>query len=398
MTSGTRKYFYLFFLFLMPVSALFAQLDARFEYGIKGTLNYTTIGSQYSKYTGSGQYGLGVFGTYRLTPAINLAFEPMITINSFRETQSDNRYRYDYFDANLNGYFNLFGNDALRLFLGVRPGFLLSYRSEVFKDGAYEKAENQQNKNKKGQIDVGVNAGLSLRVSPVINFEVGYMWSPGNETNFSQVKGRPSAIEVSLKINAVDLKNMIDRKEETTVQKIRHYHTGALLVMLPTLSEKELFKYKSESDKEFVINELRMRNMRVIIEFQKHYTFTPVYFFMDTSVNKVISGNINGIFVNANMQPDTSIMPATPENYFVASFCSDLSNYNQKVSYGLFVYDNKMTQLDKPFNIPGQLFGLFTEGDPANYFRYRKQNYVNMPFDRMIKKFNARMIRYSSIE
>ena len=82
-------------------------------------------------------------------------------------------------------------------------------------------------------------------------------------------------------------------------------------------------------------------------------------------------------------------------NFMVASFCNDLYNYSDRISYGLFIYDNKMNQMGKPYTIPGQMFGLYTDGDPQNYFKTKRINYTNMPFDRMIRKFNSRMIRYA---
>ena len=59
----TRPVYYrnllLLFLSALPFIAL---TQNNFDYGIKATLNYTTIGSRYTKYTGIGQYSLGIFG------------------------------------------------------------------------------------------------------------------------------------------------------------------------------------------------------------------------------------------------------------------------------------------------------------------------------------------------
>ncbi|TAE78350.1 MAG: hypothetical protein EAY81_12045, partial [Bacteroidetes bacterium] len=165
-----------------------------------------------------------------------------------------------------------------------------------------------------------------------------------------------------------------------------------------TLTEKDLARFTNSGDRAFAVNELKLRNLRVMREFRKHYTFTPVFFFFDTEVDKVIANAFDGVFLNDNMEPDNSIKLENPANFFVASFCNDLSNYTQRISYGLFVYDDKMIQLEKPFNVPGQVFGLYTSGDPVNYFRTKRQSYINMPFEKMIKKFSARMTRYAEFE
>jgi opacity protein-like surface antigen len=374
-----------------------AQLNPKLNFGVRGTLNFCTVGSSVSKYNGDGYYSLGLFGAYQLTPSLKIAAEPTFSRYGFRERQIDAQYSYSYIDINLNTYFALFGDDAIQLYLGLRPGMLLQFQGEQLKNGAYESFDVPQDQNKKNQLDFGVNAGVAIRLSPVVSFELGYSGSLTNQTDNSQIKGRPSVVEATLKLNAVDLKKYLDNKDAVIHQQIKQLQKGTVLVMLPTLSSKELSKL-SVADQTFAENELRIRNLRVIQEFKKHFSFAPVLFFLDSSANKVSMGVTEGVFVNSNLEPDTTIKLADPSNYIIASFCNDLYGYNQRINYGLFVYDAKMVQLGKPFTVPGQMFGLFTDGDPVNYFRTKRINYSTMPFDRMIKKLNSRLIRYAEFE
>lgn len=384
---------YLLVLLLLASTFVFAQRE-QLGYGVKSNLNFSTVKAQYDKYLGVGKFSGGVFLQYAISSTITLAFEPTYTSSAIREKQTDNRYTFGHIDLNLNSYYNLFRSDAVYFYFGLRPAMLLSPKSESLVNGNYVRTELAEFKNKKGNVDLGVNAGISIRLSPVVSFDLGYYWSATNNTDNNQVSGRPSLVEVGLKLNAVDIKNMYDQKLITTKQKVQRYKEGSLLIMLPTYTQKELAKL-NEADKQFAINELNLRNTKVVAEFKKHYQFTPVYFFFDVDVNNILSGAIKGNLLNENMLPDSNITIANPANFFVASFCNDISAYSDRLSYGLFVYDEKMVQLEKPFNVPSQMFGLFTEGDPANYFKSKRQSYINMPFDRVIRKFNSRMNRYA---
>ena len=386
------------FCFLM-LSNIQAQINHKFNFGVRGTLNFSTIGTEVAKYNGGSYYSAGVFASYKVKNRITLAAEPTFTMSSFKERQADNQFTYSNFDLNLNSYFSLFKEDeVLRFYLGVRPSMLLNFKAETLLNGNYVKTDVAANKNTNNQLDFGINTGFSVQLSPVVSFELGYMWSLTNQTDNSQIKGRNSLVEATLKLNAVDLKQLLDSKEITLKTQIQELRKGALLVMLPTVTEKELAKYNLEGDKQFVINELKLRNHRVITEFLKHFTFTPVYFFLDSNASKVSMGQVNGVFINKNQEPDSNIVLSTPNNYFIASFCNDLYGYSQRISYGLFVYDAKLIQLGKPFTVPAQMFGLYNDGDPANYFKTRKQNFTTMPFDRMIKKLNSRLIRYAEFD
>lgn len=397
--------FFINYLFLFPgyLSNAKAQTTRenthKVDFGLKTTLNFTKVKSQYDKYLGIAKYSLAGFINYRFDRATSLSFEPTFTASGLREKQSDNRYSFSHLDLSINGHYKAFRSDDISFYFGIRPALLLNTKSEVFVAGDYVKSDIPGFKNdESGTIDLGVNIGMAVRLSKVVSFEAGYCWSATNQTNADRVKGRPSLVEISLKINAVDIKNIIDNKATSIHEKVKRYQKGALLVMLPTLTEKDLARFTNSGDRAFAVNELKLRNLRVMREFRKHYTFTPVFFFFDTEVDKVIANAFDGVFLNDNMEPDNSIKLENPANFFVASFCNDLSNYTQRISYGLFVYDDKMIQLEKPFNVPGQVFGLYTSGDPVNYFRTKRQSYINMPFEKMIKKFSARMTRYAEFE
>lgn len=427
------------FLMLICFVSTYAQNASKYKFGLRGSLNYTTIGSRYSQYSGSGEYGVGLFGSRHLSPRLIASVEPTLTINSFRQVQSDNRYKYMYADIGLNAFYDLFNSEAVYVYLGLRPGYLLNYRSEILKAGAYVNDNNATVSNKEGQIDLGINAGVSLKLSRVISLDLGYMWSSTNATTATQPKGRPSFFEVSLKLNAIDLKNVMEQKDNNIAEQIKTYKRGALLVMLQTYSEKDFagisdirwelaksdlgipLKMNQQEMKQLLIKDLDTLNAYIMNEFKLRFSFAPVYFFMDTSLNKLMLGDTKGIFVNGALGADSNIVLPDAQNFFIAGFANDFSMSTQKINYGLYLYDNKMRSLDRPFNINAQAMSVYFDVTPttalahmqklvrtlemakmevnqANLLALRKSLYQNMTFDKNIIKLNSRLHRYSALD
>ncbi|MES2689442.1 MAG: outer membrane beta-barrel protein [Bacteroidota bacterium] len=428
------------FLILICSFGTYAQNTSKYKFGLRGSLNYTTIGSRYSQYSGSGEYGVGFFGTKTLSPRLIASVEPSFAVNSFRQTQSDSRYKYTYADVSLNAFYDLFNSEAIYIYLGLRPGYLLNYRSEIFQAGSYITDNNATLKNKEGQIDLGINAGVSVKLSRVINLDMGYMWSSTNATTSSQAQGRPSFFEVSLKLNAIDLKNVMEQKENNISEQIKTYKKGALLVMLQTYSEKDFagisaarwemaktdlglppLKMDQEAIKSLLYKDLNLLNYHIMSEFKRNFPFAPVYFFMDTSLNKLLLGDTRGIFVNEGLEADTNLMLRDEQNFFIAGFANDFSKSTQKINYGLYLYDNKMKSLDRPFNVNAQAMSVYFNMSPAaalsdiqklvrtlemakleineeNLLTLRKGLYQSMSFGKNIIKLNGRLTRYATLD
>jgi hypothetical protein len=226
--------------------------------------------------------------------------------------------------------------------------------------------------------------------------EASYIHSFTNQNTSQIIKGRPSSIELTLRLNALGLLNQFSKKEDLLRKQINTYSKGSLLVMLPTSNPGEINKLKAENNNEeidLINQELVERNKKVMREFKSYFDFCHVYFFMDTSAYKIISKNFNDVFVNSELTTDPMIKPDS-SNFFVASFCNDNSAYTTKNQYGLFVYDDHINQLPKPFNVPTNLIGANLEGDPLNFFKKKRYNYSIVSFEKIITRFNNRMVRY----
>lgn len=439
MSSLFYKISFMILIFMCCLST-YAQNSSKYRFGLRGSFNYSTIGSSYGQYSGSGEYGIGFFATRALSPRFIASVEPSFTVNSFRQTQADNRYKYTYADLGLNMFYDLFNSEAIYIYLGLRPGYLVNYRSEIFRAGSYIADNNAVIKNKDGQIDMGINAGVSVKLSRIINIDLGYMWSATNATTATQAEGRPSFLEVSLKLNAIDLKNVMDQKEQDVKEQVKTYKRGALLVMLQTYTEKDFasvsdvrwemakadlglhpLKLKQPQIKQLVYKDLESLNAHIMNEFKFHFLFAPVYFFMDTSLNRLLLGDTKGIFVNQAFEADTSIALPDNQSFFITAFTNDFSQSTQKINYGMYLYDNKMNPLDKPFNVNSQAMSVYFSMTPtaaltdmqkivrtlemtkqevseANILLIRQSHYHNMSFSKNIIKLNSRLLRYSTID
>lgn len=401
----SEKKIRLFILILLSAVVSSAQSQLKKEdtepmgYGIKMGVNIPTIGAQHSIYGGLAGISIGCFFNKPINQHFSWYLEPSFSTVAFRNTENDNRFNNSYFDAGAFIYYYPSAyNTDIALIGGVRPSYLLSSTSQVFEIGTYNNKKLAINQNAEGRIDGTAMLGVGVSLSPVINLELIYNHGLTNKNNENRVLGRSSTVDLNLRINAVALKKSIEGRNQSLEEQIQQYHKGVLLVMLVTPNEKEVKRLKDANkleEVELLMNDIKQRNSKVIKEFSKSFSFAPVFFFMDSNIYKVISGNLNGIFVNANLQSDTSIKVQT-DNYFIASFCEDISEYTKRRHYGLFVYDKQMNQLEKPFNHPNQLaspvFDYVVVNNKEN--RTRRQSYVTVPFDRLIGKFNTRLFRY----
>ncbi len=385
----------------------FANLDKDdMNFGLSLNLNYSLLGNQFGNYVGR---GLGSFGPFISRPVTrfylnrflsmwDMSAEPAITLLSTREMQSDIRYTNYYFDANFGFYFipDRSSND-LQLFFAFRPSYLLFCSNEVFELGNYKiVSELDKNKNRSGDIDLCTVLGVNVALSDVLNVEMKYVYSFTDKNTDSYVSGRPSSFEIGVKLSALSIRDKFSGPEISLRKYIKKLSKGTLLVMLPTPNENEIDALISkglESEIDTMLYQNKTTNEMVIQEFKKEFDFCNVLFFMDSSVYKVMNKHYDNVFVNERFESLNEFSIDT-NNLFVASFCADISAYTTRYDYGLYVYNTKMEQLGKPFNVFGNYLGVFTQGDPLNYIRKRKILFDNSAYKKVIKKLNNRLMKY----
>lgn len=390
-------------LFVLFAQTLFAQIQKNeaepLGYGLKLGVNFPTIGAVHEEYSGLAGVTMGLFFTKPINNHFSWFVEPGFSAVGFRNTADETRYNNYYFDASAFMYFYPSAYNTDFAFIGgFRPSFLMTHNSQEFELGNYNTKTLSINKNENGRLDGSVMLGVGVALSPVVNLELIYNQSLTNQNSPDKILGRPSTVELNIRLNAVALKRSLDGRSKSVTDMVNEYHKGVMLVMLVTPNQKEIDRLKRDgrdAEAELIVSEIRLRNEKVVKEFSKNFSFAPVFYFMDTSIYKVISGNLNGIFVNGNLNNDTAIKVNT-DNFFIASFCEDISDYTKRKHFGLFVYDRQMIQLEKPFNHPNQLaspvFDYVVVNKEEN--KSRKPSYLTVPFGKLISKFNTRVFRY----
>ncbi len=342
------------------------------------------------------QSPISPYHTNRYFNRLDYTIEPGFSSVGARNENTDKRFKSNYLDLGL--YLNYVPDrmsEDLRLFFGVRPSYLIYTESQIVENGSYRTlSTDPENKNSNGRTDFGLLAGVTASLGNVASIDLRYYYGLTNEINSMQYLGRPSSIEVSLKLSGVRIRDKIKGDEKLEVLDLSRRSSGTLLVMLETPDEKFLQALADAGREEDVANVMKMQeqtNKVIIQEFKKNYNFSKIAFFMDTDAKRVQKGDFEGIFVDdqlgkgANVTIDTS-------NYFIASFVEDISMYTHKPDYGLYVYDKNFVQLDKPYNTPQNAMGIFVGGDPLNYFRRVKTgSYAPEEFSKIIKRFNARL-------
>ena len=399
LTKNVLVLLFVFFSWTKDSNAQF--VDDTQSYGLKLGLNYSLAGTTSSAYLGGVMPTFGLFYSHQFSDNFNMVSELGYSGIRFKQSQSDTRYNYDYLDANLFfNYYPSFGSKDLSFIFGVKPHYLINYNTQFFQFGTYLTATDPQNKNQKGELHVSGILGLSIAMSPIVNLELLFTPSFNNNTTMNNVQGRPSVFEVGLRFNAINIKNQLNKGLMNTKQQIQYYHQGAMLVMLGTPNKAELdalSRLGRGDEIDLVYQEMAFRNKKIANAFKDKFTYTPVYFFYDTSAYKVTNGLLKGVLLNNELKPDESVVLPDSMHFFVAGFVEDISKYTDKTHFGLYVYNNQMIQLEKPFNVPSQQISpvrMALDEDIVKYYSKQRNNYSSVPFFRYVQKFNSRLLKY----
>jgi hypothetical protein len=388
---------------LVPFSIL-AQRLYEPNFGMVLSGNFTTVHANHENYAGRGMGSIAAFFQNPITPyhsnrylnRLDYTVEAGLSWLGFRDKNSDKRFQANYIDLSL--YLNYVPDqmsDDLRLFVGFRPSYLNFTQSSILNFGTYSDIlSDSQNINQIGQIDYSGVIGVSVNMGEVANLELRYAHSFTNNTNRLFFNGRPSTVEVGLRLSAVRLRDKLVKDEINLVGDLNKRAQGTLLVMLEEPDEKlikQLVDEEKIKDASFVRELQFQTNKNIIQAFRSEFDFCRVEFFMNKEANSVAKGKFEGVFVDDQLNPKPYVDFDT-SNYFIASFIEDISDYTQKQDYGLYFYNKNFIQLPKPYNTNANTMGLFIGGDPLNYIRRVKTSgYFADDFKKVLKKVNAKL-------
>lgn len=392
-----------------PKKLLLHKMDPdNFNFGVGLDMNFNLLGNQFSNYSGKTMGRMSVFFTkpiskYYHNSFISLwdfAIEPIaINFIGSRETVKDNQYGGYYFDPSFALHLIPDRSSSdLRIMFGIRPSYLMYSYSEVLENGEYRLLQSglESNKNKAGNLDFSGMFGISLKFSRIGNFDIKYIHSFTNRNTSTYIYGKPNMLEFGVRLSAIQIgKTLFDIDMETQKQVLK-LSAGTLLIMLPTPNQNEI-KALENLGKTPLIKDLyyqqELTNNIVIEKFMTDYKFSNVLFFMDTMIGKIMLKNFENVFIDKNNQIINTPQNFDSSNYFIASFCEDVSEFANRFTYGLHVYDTKMQSLPKPFNTARNDMGLFPGGDIIAYMRKKRALFNIGEYETVIKKFNDRLMK-----
>ena len=119
-----------------------------------------------------------------------------------------------------------------------------------------------------------------------------------------------------------------------------------LLVQLNTEQSKIGYFLKTgrKADAEKIKRETMKMNKKMISDFTDHFTFCPVYYYVDTNVDLIKSKNFDKILLDAKGMPIANPV-AIGSNYLIALYGIDDGTANVTVTKGLVVYTPQFKQI-----------------------------------------------------
>ena len=381
-----------------------------FNFGLGMDLNFNLIGTNFGNRVGNLLPRMSLYLTrpvnkYYINSFVSLwdyAIEPVaISYMSSREKNNDFQYGAYYFDPSFA--FHLIPDRSstdFKIILGMRPSYLMYSYSETLDNGIYRIVQGglESNRNKAGSFDFAATIGLSLKFSQIGNFEVKYNHSFTDKSTSSYVMGRPSFLEFGIKLSAVQIGKTIFNLDIETQKQVLKYNKGTLLVMFPTPNINEINALKNQNrlaeiKQIYVVQNLN--NKMIMEKMTKEYKFSKLLFFSDTSINQILSKNFNHVFINENYEAIPKPADFDSLNFFIASFCYDVSAYSDrnKLAYGLHVYDSKMQILSKPFNTMKNDMGLVSGNNIIADLMGKKVMFTPTEYESVIRKFNDRLFK-----
>ena len=139
--------------------------------------------------------------------------------------------------------------------------------------------------------------------------------------------------------------------EETAKRQIKELKEGVLLVRFHT-NDAVIAKLKSlHEDKARVkkIEEIYQANLSNYKALTGSYNFSEILFFYGRNSDKVREGEYDNIFLNANLDIDTSIHLDKNESFYILDIGDIYFDHISGHMEGVVVLNSRFEQLEKPF-------------------------------------------------
>lgn len=232
--------------------------------------------------------------------------------------------------------------------LNLGANYLYLLNSKLFRSRVLERESGAAAGNFWGfQNELNPMIGAEVRLTEYAHFALNYI-HPVRTKATSNVH-----LSLLLTINADD-KAPTDRmmSRDKAYRQIADLRTGVLLVRLATGKNRieALRNQGKEEEAKKLAADLRQMNETVMRAFKNTYNFSRVEFFYSDDSRKVRKGRYEGILLNEDLKPDSSIRIRPQDPVFVAEFGSVSKGTGGGMNFSaLVVMDSRFNMLEKPF-------------------------------------------------
>lgn len=267
------------------------------------------------------------------------------------------------------------------------------------------------------QSELNIITGLEMCFTPNSRILFNY--------NIPITKAKHRNFQIGFKIL---LNNRIPRKSKKVEcrkkaeAEIKQLHAGILLVRLKTSNNKikalkqvGLLERASE-----VANKQVIINKKIVQAFNNYFTFCPVVFFNDTSSRRVLAKDYSNIFLNDNLEIDTSIHINKEQAIFTAEFdmitqdtTTHLSHYSwnrntKKIDanyytsssdddfMALIIKDENFIQLNRPFRFQVRAAFISVDEHPEELLIIAPLFLLGLKtnYNKTVEKMNRNLFNY----
>lgn len=191
---------------------------------------------------------------------------------------------------------------------------------------------------------------------------------------------------------------------EEAVQQIKDLRSGTLVIRLNTghakisamersLANPKLGKRRRARLEELIATEKedrRLRNEAMVRSFHTSYTFSDFLVVPDTALGQLQAGVRQGIFLDQNLELDTSLVLKTGR-FLIAGIGYTRAEDGSSVADALIIHDAQYKQLTSPFPYYSDLATLGVVGLKAIK---KEENAIQKHMDHLVKRVNTKLGRF----
>lgn len=331
-----------------------SSTSGRLWYGVRLNANKTFLGSAKSdSLSGAFSAGGGFFAAYAINKFIRPQLEVEYSTISYVKT-TDERTNKNYLDLGFNLLIKPGNKTNLIISTGIQAAICQGITNVLLSSSSASGTTKVYNNAETGRIDYLWNLGVAIPASTKVDFFARYHKSLTGKTTPSRIEGKTDYLQFGITVN---LNKFLEENKEPSGKELEDQEDMSVLgkggVLLVRLNyQRNLIDWYEKNNRFIEADSIRKTNdtfnLELMQAFRKYYKYTPVYFFKDEKSYDVASGNTHGVFVNDQLETDTTISIGN-KSFLIAEVGFVESFTGSTIDNMLVVLNAKFKQMKSPF-------------------------------------------------